>query len=766
MFSGQFTLRLYAFACWLISLVHIISFWKTEFFSFVMICFVLLSVTLAVVTEIKKLSINARAGIFLTAIMLYHIFLLHYEKSIMVSPLVFIFILLTAVTFLSRPLLIYLGILWNVITIAYFFLFPATSFTVIDRSDYVYIFILAESALYFSFVFVSTVKRQYEKNKELTEIAFSANRAKNEFLTNITHEIRTPMNAIVGMTELITSPEKSSVAEIKAKATVIKNAGNTLINLVNDILEISKIESGSIDIFEAPYGIRSLIFDIIEIISVKISNKPLIFLHELDIDAFPDLIGDEQRIRQILLNLLSNAIKYTNNGHILLQVCEVATAGEMINLSLSVSDTGIGIKEEHLKEIFGKFSQFDLEKNKHIEGSGLGLAITKNLVDSMGGKITVRSEYGKGSVFTVVLPQKISKTRSEILGEERRHFKVSGVSALVVDDNFVNLSVTSSLLKLYDISSETASSGKEAVEMTLKNKYDIIFMDYMMPEMNGIDTTKKIREHGKNGCDNVPVVALTANTVSGMEKVFLSSGMDAFLPKPVVLSELDKILLKFIPSDKIFECSPAAEVFSGESDNPKITGLDTEKGIEYCGGRVDGYIEVLKVFCASSKKQLENIENAVADCDYGRITLEAHALKSAAKGIGADRLFELSRLMESSGREKNISYINQNIAALLLNYQNIIKSISEYLARMTSENFTEKLPIEKEKLKDSIYHLIIAAESYDLDEAKLIISELGAYHLEQIHRERLEDIKASIMRFSYSETAEKAKLFFETEDEK
>lgn len=397
-----------------------------------------------------------------------------------------------------------------------------------------------------------------EKSKELEEL----NRAQNRFFSSMSHEIRTPINTVLGLNEIILRQEDAS-EEIKKDARNIQGAGRLLLALINDILDISKIEAGKMDIVPVNYSVSSLLSEIVNMIWLKAEEKGLKFNVDIDPDVPETLFGDEVRIKQILINMLNNAVKYTNEGSVNLHVeCDFTSDNESL-LKISISDTGMGIRPEALPHLFDTFQRVDEEKNRHIEGTGLGLSIVKQLVELMDGEISVNSVYGEGSVFTVEIKQGVSSDKrigdmsisntGSISGTEKfsHGFYAPGARILIVDDNEMNLQVEEKLLEGTEMEVDLAISGKEALALTLRNRYDVIFMDHLMPEMDGIECYDRIRRQNGGLNNNVPIIVLTANAGGENIELYNNTGFDGYLVKPVSGRQLDDMLLKHLPTEKV-----------------------------------------------------------------------------------------------------------------------------------------------------------------------------------------------------------------------
>ncbi len=556
---------------------------------------------------------------------------------------------------------------------------------------------------YLAWIFDMTfVNRYTEEMIRLRQEAEKANLAKTSFLAHMSHEIRTPMNAIIGFSDLCLN--NGDEGEIKEYVQSIRESAGTLMVLINEVLDISKIESGKIVLTDVAYSMKELMKEVISAIIPQINAKHLTFRYLLDKDIPVMLKGDKKEIRHIMSNLLSNAVKYTSEGTILFKVKEIRRRDRKILLEIIVKDTGIGIKEENREQIFDRFERFDVKKNYAVEGTGLGLSIVKNLVQLMDGSVEVESVYGEGSLFRARLWQEILDERK---GEEyrgsncddikytleqlknavygnrgkrkRRAIRFPGAKVLVVDDNRVNLKVASGLLKLYGIDAELVESGEECLNAVKKQTYDIIFMDQMMPGMNGVETLSRLREI-KKGNKSTPVIALTANALVGVKEEMLEEGFDDFLGKPMDLTELENVLIRFLkelqeeaPEGGKEETGYAAEI-SERYESLIQRGIDVQAGIELCGGE-ESYLEVLKAFAANAPVQRRNMSQFLKMGDYRRYTVSAHALKSAAASIGAFKLSETAKMHEETGSRGDIAYINEDFVNLIEEYGNIVKAI-------------------------------------------------------------------------------------------
>ncbi|MCL2218855.1 MAG: ATP-binding protein [Chitinispirillia bacterium] len=556
---------------------------------------------------------------------------------------------------------------------------------------------------------MEAVEIRHEKEK-----AEAATIAKSRFLAKMSHEIRTPMNAIVGMAELALRENIPPAAYEQVQT--IKQAGANLLSIINDLLDFSKIESGKMEIIPANYDFPTLINDVTSIIRTRMLDTSLKFVIDIDDNIPNELFGDEVRIRQVLLNVLSNAVKYTDKGQITLTVrgntVETQADGVVVNLTIDVADTGRGIKKEDLERLFGEFVQVDQTNNRGIEGTGLGLAITWNLVKAMGGNISVASEYGVGSTFTVKLPQTRGKFDTPALKRSARIFIAPDAKLLIVDDIPTNLKVAAGLMAPYSMQVKTCESGAEAIKMVSEEAFDIVFMDHMMPEMDGIEATMRIRKLGGERFEKLPIIALTANAVSGVKEMFLKYGFNDFLSKPVDTIKLNMALEQWIPAEKKIRTLDIDSLGGNENAvNINIPGIDAQKGVTMSGGTVKSYQQTLAVFSKDGFNKIGQLKTALAGNDLPLYTTYVHALKSAAANVGALHISEAARVLEKAGNDKNRDFINANNKKMLNDLELLLDAINKYLADNTEEQSGE---VDLAAVKSNLVKLKMAADGMDI----------------------------------------------------
>lgn len=529
------------------------------------------------------------------------------------------------------------------------------------------------------------------KEKRSQQEAEAANMAKSSFLANMSHEIRTPINAILGMNEMILREEKDPA--IRGYAGNIQASGNSLLSIVSDVLDISKIESGKLEIIPVDYEVNSLISDCCNMAAGRAKAKELELLVECADNVPMKLCGDETHIRQIIMNLLTNAVKYTEKGTVKLIVSGRFTDGGFV-LKVDVSDTGIGIAEENLPQLFTQFQRFDLQRNRNIEGTGLGLSIVKRLCDLMSGTITARSVLGSGSTFTVELPQKVVDSTpcggvnlNYSAGAEHEYhhsFEAPEAKILAVDDLPVNLLVIANLLKETRIKIDTAGSGRECLDKCSQQKYDLILMDHMMPEMDGVQTFEKL--HGDKSSPNfeTPVIMLTTNALAGMREQYMDVGFADYVSKPVRGAKLEEAIRRNLPESLIKPASPEipAEAVSTEpSGFADICGavpeLNVNAALQYCCGSAELLNDLLHDF--TENDHFSDLKAAFEEKRWEDYRRHAHSLKSTSLMIGLTGLSERARASELALKGGCTEFAELNHDSLIEEYSALLGKIKDYL---------------------------------------------------------------------------------------
>lgn len=607
--------------------------------------------------------------------------------------------------------------------------------------------------------------RMYNKQQEILEEARieaqSANKAKSAFLANMSHEIRTPINVMLGMNEMILRESESE--EIRQYAKSIERSGGYLISLINNILDISRIESGKMEIEEGKYELRQLLDEVMLIAEKQAEQKSLKMNLIFDKTLPAYLIGDVIHIKQILLNLINNAVKYTKEGQIDIKVSKNE---EETKLIFEVKDTGIGIKEENLPVLFDAFMRVDSKKNKKIKGTGLGLAIAKQLAEQMDGTIWVESVYGKGSSFFVQLPMKkvsdgkISNVEWKETDErKRRSFVAPQAKILIVDDNPENLMVTRSLLKRTAVFVDTAASGEECVHKVRQNIYDLILLDYMMPQMDGIDT---IRELKKDVQFHIPVIALTADVTKGIEQTFLREGFCAYLSKPVMWSKLEDLLMKYLRDDLVFiredlkeEQKIKDEEFKQLKGQLKENDIKIEEGLRLLDGDFMQYRKLMEFFMEYQEEYMRQMQQLMTqkEVKVDEITRMMHTLKSNAKAIGAIHLYEIAKEMEDRGKQKDMEYIMSAYDLLKLEWGRVFKASREFIEQTKNILFDQKKEEEKDKQsKEEIKEkLKIFITRYQAKEAKEQIQYYRKGKISEEERNILKEMEIRIDQLDFDE---------------
>ncbi len=518
---------------------------------------------------------------------------------------------------------------------------------------------------------------EFIKAKERAE---DADKAKGNFLANMSHEIRTPMNAISGMAEFILRDSQDSKA-VK-HAMMIKSAANTLLSIINDILDFSKIESGKLELIGDSYKLSSLVNVVAAMIRIRLKDKDVVL--DLDVDeGIPDsLYGDEVRIKQVLINIMGNSVKFTREGRITLSIQAEKEDERHARLLFKVSDTGIGIKEEDLGKIFSSFTQVDTRRNRAVEGTGLGLAISQRLVQMMGGKISVSSVYGEGTSFTFDIlsevedwapvgsvSEKQSVARQDVF---RASFTAPEAKVLVVDDNEINLDVAEGILAPYKMNITKASSGQEAIDEFRENEFDIIFMDHMMPVMDGVETLRRIRNMPRG--ENAVIIALTANALSGAAAEYRGLGFQDFLAKPIMPRDMDKLLVRNLSPRLIVREQKVSQELNHAAVGNKAE-IDTKLGMKYCLGNRHFYEKILKAFTDSP--DIARLDGLYLKEDWQEYSAAAHQLKRASLTIGAVKLSDGARALEYAARDGWVEFIRGHHLAFIKDCREICKFISQ-----------------------------------------------------------------------------------------
>lgn len=756
---------------------------------------------------------------------------------------------------LTYSSLIILGVLYHI------FVLGSISFdTMIDITHFIVRISVMLTALAFLLLFVYSMNRNVEEMQESVEEARQAEHYKSDFLANMSHEIRTPMNAIVGMCELILR-ENGLSESVRENCFNIQTSGRSLLAIINDILDFSKIESGKLELIPEEFNIASTLNTVINMSEARRGNKKIEIIVNADPEIPRGIIGDEVRIRQVIVNLMTNAIKYTESGFVTLTVSQTKQ-DYGINLMVRVADTGIGITEENIEKLFTSFRQVDTKKNRSVEGTGLGLAISKRLITQMGGFIGVKSEYGMGSEFRFVIPVKVSDERPFVTikepesihavglvpqGSSSRRYKkhylemgrqlgidfkcsdniddlnvdienvthyftskegyinnteffekiadktkvfvvqerldaielpeninclfkpfyvISAASALnnenivlnlnerrgsdirfsapkarilIVDDNAINLKVAVGLMQPYHMQMMTAESGRAAINMLRSKDIDLVFMDHMMPEMDGVEATKIIRGMEGDYYQKLPIVALTANAVNGVREMFIQEGLNDFLAKPIETTALDRILRNYLPKEYIqapTETNYAQNDRRKRNRNPvsEAVMFDPDKGLMYTGGNVDAYCDILEMYAKKGPEKRSYIDRLFEKKDWKNYVIEVHALKSTSLSIGAVKLSELAKELELAGKAGSYNVIEKKNSMLSDMYGEVIDIVNDYLGENDSgdaaeetEEITEFKDISKEMLSEYIAKAKAACEDFDGDAMTAVAAETAEY---------------------------------------
>ena len=576
------------------------------------------------------------------------------------------------------------------------------------------------------------------------DLAESANHAKSSFLANMSHEMRTPLNVVVGLTDL-RMEEEDLPDEIQSDIRKINNAGNTLLSIVNDVLDISKIEAGKLELIPVLYNTASLFNDVITLNVIRIESKPITFKIDIDENIPCDIYGDELRIKQIFNNLLSNAFKYTHEGVVTLKVEYETVENKDVWMTISVKDSGIGIRQDDLKKLFSNYNQVDTKANRHIEGTGLGLSIAKRLVELMDGEITVESEYGKGTTFSVRIRQGfitgeplgqdvVENLRSFHYQDTKAHISsklvridMSYARVLVVDDFQTNLDVAAGMMRKYKMQVDCVISGQDAVDRIDSGVpvYNAIFMDHMMPGMDGIEATKRIRALDSEYAKKIPIISLTANAIAGNEQMFLDSGFQAFLSKPIDIMKLDLILRQWI-RDKSKEATIHADspLVALEPENSgsaiQIEGINEKKGLSLYGDDLELYLSVLRSYAANTPAVIDSLR-FVSEENLAAYATDVHGLKGSSGSIGAEGIRSKAARLEAAAKAGDLVAVLAENETLLNDAQLLLTAVQGWLEKQDSISEKPRLPYPEPALLDNLRQ---CCEEFDMNGADAAMEQL------------------------------------------
>jgi PAS domain S-box-containing protein len=593
--------------------------------------------------------------------------------------------------------------------------------------------------VYYVFIEDITENRLAEEEKEKArnlayalEQAEQANNSKSAFLSNMSHEIRTPITAILGMNEMIQRETDNSV--ILEYSENIRKAGVSLLGIISDILDFSKIENGKMTLENEEYSLSSLIVDLYNLVQFRAEAKGLELSFKVDPHLPSHLYGDEIRIKQIITNLLTNAVKYTDQGRVVFEISLKEKKKDFVSYEVSVTDTGIGIREEDIERLFEPFDRLDLKKTRSIEGTGLGLAITRQLLSLMDSELKVESQYEKGSRFSFVITQKVCDWISigefspdahadENAGNRSKHplFTAPGLKILVVDDTPMNLQVIAGLLKRTRIHIDVATSGAECIEKFGLEHYDLVFLDYRMPVMNGIETLDALRKTYPDKFEKTPVISLTASAVSGDKEKMIRAGFTDYLSKPVNIDEMERMMIKYLPQDSVI----IGGMTGGDNEDDELSKIpeiifehpeiDPEKGIEYCGDAED-YMFAIETYEVSIDTKAQQIENNYKDGDLENLAINVHSLKSTSAAIGAMELSSKAKALEMAAKEKDMDKLSEGIPKLLASYRALKDILGEVLRNYENKEESSRVSLQviEEERKQMLARTLEEAERANL----------------------------------------------------
>ena len=628
--------------------------------------------------------------------------------------------------------------------------------------------------LYETLVDMFSTTESYIKNLERSQLletqlatAKAASKAKSEFVSNMSHEIRTPINAVLGLNEMILRESKDG--EITKYARDIENAGKGLLSIVNDILDFSKIEAGKLEIIPTNYDLSASLHDLVKRVSKRASDKNLILTVNVDQEIPHLLYGDDVRIKQCCLNLLTNAIKYTNEGSVTLSLSSKKIDYSHIMLTIHVVDTGIGIKDKDIPKLFTAFQRIEEERNRTIEGTGLGLNIVQSLLSLMDSRLEVVSMYGEGSDFYFSVLQGVidwepigdfkETYKKAIENKSSYHelFTAPKARLLVVDDTELNLTVVRGLLKQTKIQVDTVISGYDALDALKEQHYDIIFLDHRMPGMDGIQTFENMLRLEENKSKGSPVIALTANAISGAKEMYLSKGFTDYMTKPIEGKNLEEMILKYLPEelietveitvgDEIMTLDENGEIEANKAQEErekfnKISGISLDDALKYTGG-AEILEQTLKEFYKAIDKNAEKIEQFVAEEDWRNYTILVHALKSSARLIGAAKLSDDAKYLEKCGDDENKAEITAKTPALLELYRSYKNHLAPLCEQVEDDSGKQEMPLEQ--YDEAVSNIKECVEAFDFDTADQIIAMMKDYKIPAEKKQHFADLADAV----------------------
>ena len=631
--------------------------------------------------------------------------------------------------------------------------------------------ILAAGIIVWRVMTFTVIRKQYDQIREAKDEADRANSAKSRFLANMSHEIRTPINTILGMDEMILREDSTDVpkgyfSSVVNYALDIRRASESLLGLINDVLDISKIESGKMNIVEQEYSPEDMLRAAITMIRVRSDAKNLFFHVDIDSRLPKKLYGDEGKIKQIILNLLTNAVKYTDSGGFTLKVAVEEKDRLSCRLRFSVKDTGIGVRAEDLDKLFNAYERLDEKKNSGIQGTGLGLDISRQFAELMQGRLWCESVYGQGSEFILTLSQKIAdETEIGVFREENSlpkgpyvpQFVAPDADILVVDDNPMNLTVIKGLLRPTKVFVTTAESGEDCLDKLRLNRFNVVLLDHMMPGMDGIETLEKIRQL----YPELPVYALTANIAAGGDEFYKSKGFNGYLSKPIDSYALEKAIMKHLPEEILMKPEGEAAAYDREDENllawlRQVEGISVSEGIKASGG-TDTFLKAAQMFADNLEDNAESIETAYVNSDLKLYTIKVHALKSSARIVGAMKLSADCQNLENAGNAQDWDFIREHHGEMM----NLYRSYDEKLERLRTDSGEESGSGENgddprenmadEELSEAFASMRDFVSQMDYDSMEMVLNMLGDYKLSSSGREKVTKIKKLLKLLKWDE---------------